>query len=176
MTSTGGQSQLKRGAARFACYAAETYSHDLNAIVTSMRFSAGRTVSHVWQQGKQVTATRDYIKIAGDVSIPVSYSFNTPELFASFEISPLLSGEIASGWQLKKPLMLKVEVDDDGSMLISDAVFDEYGTGETFAEAKQDYIQSLIAYYDLLQTWATDDHPETQALFDYLRTYLQPDN
>jgi len=94
-----------------------------------------------------------------------------------FEISepPLtqiaLFGPIAPGWELVQFLTVTIEKDQDDDYLMSDDEFLVYGTGETLTQAHQDYITSLIEYYQLLSQHK--DRP-TQSLFRHLQSYLRP--
>lgn len=85
-----------------------------------------------------------------------------------------IEGEIAPGWRVVRTLPLISELDDDGTYLVSEELFLQYGQGETFAEAKQDYINSLIDYYQFLSTSLEND-PETHSLFRYLQEFLVTD-
>lgn len=84
---------------------------------------------------------------------------------------PLTPAHLDSSiWQLTHPLMLNVEQDENGTFVISDDVFVMFGTGETEDEALQDYISTLIEYYELLAQ--KNDEP-TKQLFRHLQTYLR---
>lgn len=54
---------------------------------------------------------------------------------------------------------------------MSDALFSVYGDGDTEASARQDYVTSLIEYYQLIEGRAHDVF--TQALFQKLQRYLR---
>jgi hypothetical protein len=84
----------------------------------------------------------------------------------------LLRGRIAPGWMIVQPLPLLLEQDDDGSFLVSDDLFAVYGEGSVAVEALQDYIVSLIDYYQLLTARAAEYDPPAQALLRHLRLYL----
>ena len=85
----------------------------------------------------------------------------------------LLFGNIAPGWEISQPLLATLERDDDGCYIASDDQFAVYGDGDTPLKALQDYVESLIDYYQLLATRAEDD-PPTEALFRRLQLYLHP--
>ena len=57
---------------------------------------------------------------------------------------------IALGWRITQLLRVNLEQDEDGCYLVSDNVSVVYGIGDTRFEAEQDYIVSLIEYYQLL--------------------------
>jgi hypothetical protein len=82
----------------------------------------------------------------------------------------LLHGPIVSGWQIVKPLFVMLEQDEGGSFIVSDDIFVVYGTGDTGNEALDDYIMSLIDYYELLAE--RRDDPPTEAQFHILQQYL----
>jgi len=85
-----------------------------------------------------------------------------------------IAGKIAPDWSIVRPLLIEREIDDDGSFIISDLVFGIYGHGDTHESAHNDFVLSLIEYYDLIKDRATSD-PFTKALFDRLRLFLQKD-
>jgi hypothetical protein len=60
-----------------------------------------------------------------------------------------LQGKIAEGVVLIQPLLITVELDEDGYFIMSDDLFLVYGEGRTEAEAKEDYAASLIDYFQL---------------------------
>lgn len=82
-----------------------------------------------------------------------------------------LVGCILPGWKMIRPLLVTIEQDEDQSYLVSDDEFLIYGCGNTQVLAQQDYITSLIEYYQLLEQ---QHDMETQALFRYLQSYLSP--
>jgi len=84
----------------------------------------------------------------------------------------LLFGKIASNWEVTKPLLVKIEQEEDGSYLVSEDLFAVYGVGDTSYDALQDYITSLIEYYNLLSARAEKNVP-TQTLFRCLQQYLR---
>ena len=89
---------------------------------------------------------------------------------ASSAMSSYLLGEIAEGWELVQ--RLPVSSDWDGDLCImSDALFSVYGDGDTNAAAQQDYVTSLIEYYQLLEDRA--DNVFTRALLQKLKRYLR---
>jgi hypothetical protein len=85
----------------------------------------------------------------------------------------VLLGIIKPKWEIIRPLMLTIEQDKDGYYIISDDDFLVYGYGKTQFLARQDYIISLIEYYQLLEK--QEDHP-TQAIFNSLQSYLSHAN
>jgi hypothetical protein len=72
-----------------------------------------------------------------------------------------------------QPLLVRLEKNEDGSFVVSDEVFVVYGVGDTEREALQDYLVSLVDYYELLAERAIEDDPETQALFLRLQSYFR---
>lgn len=85
-----------------------------------------------------------------------------------------LEGVIVPGWRVQEPLVLSVERDEEGSFIISDALFDVYGVGQTREDALDDYVVSLVEYYEIIAAHALNDVP-TARLLDRLRIYLIPD-
>jgi hypothetical protein len=77
------------------------------------------------------------------------------------------------GWELLQPIQITIEIQSDGSYLISDSIFNQYGEGKTLKQARHDFEKSLVEYYELLEAHITDEHPQTQALLNYLARYLK---
>lgn len=88
----------------------------------------------------------------------------------SSALSKYLVGRIAEGWELVQPLPIKSEWDGD-LCIVSDSLFSVYGDGDTEVSAQEDYVTSLIEYYQLLDGRADDVF--TRALFQKLKRYLQ---
>ncbi|MCZ7569917.1 MAG: hypothetical protein M5U01_15220 [Ardenticatenaceae bacterium] len=107
---------------------------------------------------------------AEQVSSPAPW----PESELSVSQTVLLPGPIAPGWNLVQLLAVALEQDDDGYYIASDDLFVVYGEGETQTDALQDYIVSLIEYYQLLAAEAAPDNPPVLAQFHHLRRYLRP--
>jgi hypothetical protein len=64
-----------------------------------------------------------------------------------------------------------IEQDDDGSYIASDDLFAVYGTGDTASNAWQDYVVSLMDYYELVYRQAKDN-AATCALLLHLQNYI----
>lgn len=90
-----------------------------------------------------------------------------PKVHSSF-----LFGDVTPGWRITQLLWVNLERDDDGSYIMSDTLSVVYGVGDTPFKAEQDYIVSLIEYYQLLAARASDPHAHSQ--FRRLRRYLHP--
>jgi len=82
-----------------------------------------------------------------------------------------LWGPIAPGWKLEYPLPLTIQRDDDGSLIVSDDVFYQYGHGSSWDAAVRDLVQALLEYRELLSD--ASDSP-TQKVAEHLATYLRP--
>lgn len=82
----------------------------------------------------------------------------------------LFSGKITEEWQIIKPLALKIEY-SDGQNIASDDIFGVYGDGDTKYEAVEDYLISLLDYYQLIKIRAHNDK-QTQALLNHLQMYI----
>ena len=98
------------------------------------------------------------------------YALQTNLTAASSTPSSYLRGRIAEGWELVQPLPVSSEWDGD-LCIMSDALFSVYGDGDTEAAARQDYVTSLIEYYQLIEGRAHD--VSTRALFQKLQRYLR---
>lgn len=88
--------------------------------------------------------------------------------------SCLLIGEITSEWQLKQPVSLRIERDEDGSFIMSEEVFNIYGHGSTPEEAKEDFIIALVEYYEILKKYASDDEASKATLEKFKQLWLPP--
>jgi hypothetical protein len=63
----------------------------------------------------------------------------------------LPSGKIGPEWELKTPIYLTVERDEDGEYIVTDTFSVAYGNGPTPTKAQEDYCDSLIEYYETLR-------------------------
>ncbi|MBI4321050.1 MAG: hypothetical protein HY675_21380 [Chloroflexi bacterium] len=91
-----------------------------------------------------------------------------------YRVSPLviLGGLAVPGWLITQDLPVRLEQEQDGTFIASDDVFAVYGTADTLADAVEDYVISLIEYYELLNTPPMSQ--ETRLLLQRLRRYLRP--
>ena len=85
----------------------------------------------------------------------------------------LLVGEVLPGLRFCRPLDIVIEQDDDGAVVISDAVFGIYGAGDTPSRALLDFVQAVTEYYELLESRSHDDE-HTQSLFRRLVEFVVP--
>ncbi|MBI1742157.1 hypothetical protein HYR54_03715 [Candidatus Acetothermia bacterium] len=88
-------------------------------------------------------------------------------------VGEYLIGEISEGWKLVQPLLIRYEKDEDGCYIFSDDIFLVYGQGNTTQEAKEDYIISLIEYYEIIAKKAPYSNTATQQLLGKLQSYLR---
>jgi hypothetical protein len=79
--------------------------------------------------------------------------------------------KLPRNWELIQPIMVTLTVDDDGSILVSDEIFGKYGIGESFTQAKDDYIANLLDYYEVVSEYA-QEYPEDKAMLDVLQRYF----
>lgn len=89
----------------------------------------------------------------------------------AFSLQVALLGEISDRFSLKQPLVVDLEVNNDGGITASDNVFYIYGTGTNRKEALRDYVTSLCEYYELISEY---DDKHAAGLFNFLQSYLQP--
>jgi len=76
--------------------------------------------------------------------------------------------------RLVQQLPALLELDNDGTFILSDDLFDRYGTGRSPQAAYTDLMENLSVYYDIIAEAATEDYPAAQALFERLQKYIQP--
>jgi hypothetical protein len=93
-------------------------------------------------------------------------------LLQSQSIQPYLFGQIAPDWQIVQPMPIDIEKDEDGSYIVSDALFLVFGVGDTKDMALQDYISSLIEYYDLVLEGTESNSLDLDQSM-HLKTYIQ---
>ena len=84
----------------------------------------------------------------------------------------VLSGEISPGWELVSHLVVISERDEDGSHILSDDEFDVFGVGSSADDAKDDYIDSLLTYYQIVESHSSDN-VHTRRLLGRLKEYLR---
>ena len=82
----------------------------------------------------------------------------------------ILEGQVAENWILNKPLLITLE-QEEGSYIFSDEQFMVYGVGDTPELAFQDYLSSLIEYFDLISS-RRDHDQQTDFTFRHLKQYL----
>ena len=82
-----------------------------------------------------------------------------------------LIGALPHGFDLVQVLPVDVEKDHDGAYVVSDPTFGVYGQGASEGAAFDDFAVSLVEYYEIM---AGGVNPETQAVVEQLRTYMQP--
>ena len=67
-------------------------------------------------------------------------------------------------WEQIKPT-LKLDIEDDGSIIVSDSVVFEYGIGDTIVEAFADYLDNLQLYLARFPTTAKVNPPSIRPEF-----------
>ncbi len=82
-----------------------------------------------------------------------------------------LKGNIAPGWEMREQFPIVMEQDEDKSFIVSDSLFAVYGVADTQQDAIDDFVTSLIEYYEIL---AAHTDPPSQAQLQQLRFYVQP--
>lgn len=86
----------------------------------------------------------------------------------------LLSGEIRPGWVAHEPITVLFEEEDDGTIIASDDISVVYGVGDTWQEALDDYVDSLIEYYKLVANDAERRGTGERTRLKRFRQYLRP--
>ena len=82
----------------------------------------------------------------------------------------VLLNDVFNGLQIKSPLVLNIELEDN-LFIVSDDVFNVYGDGYTFENARKDYLESLVDYYHLLEK-SSQERKEDEYQFEILCQYL----
>ena len=70
-----------------------------------------------------------------------------------------LSGEVAPGWVIRRPMQVRIERDEMGAYVASNEYLSIYGVGPDRDVAIEEYIASLIEYYELIEREARDHEP-----------------
>ena len=81
--------------------------------------------------------------------------------------------EFPPGWKVVKPISVTLEIDDDGTIIISDDIFFKYGAGDTQTEALNAYIENLTVYYEVLEESISDEYPENEKYLGFIKGYIQ---
>lgn len=75
--------------------------------------------------------------------------------------------------RLVQQLPVVLEHDDDGTYVLSDEVFDRFGSGGSPQSAYTDLMEDLGIYYEIIAESAVEDYPAARALFEHLQQYIQ---
>lgn len=70
-----------------------------------------------------------------------------------------LVGEIEPGWVLRRPMKIWVDRDDEGEYVATNDQMSVFGVGKEWSDAIDDYVASLIDYYELIEREAADHQP-----------------
>ena len=89
---------------------------------------------------KTVTAGRYYTYYATAATTPVH----------TLKINYLLSGRVSPRVYFKEPLEININ-NEDGYYIVSDAIFLVYGEGKTIQTAMDDYVSSLVEFYEIVK-------------------------
>jgi hypothetical protein len=66
-------------------------------------------------------------------------------------------------------MLLTVEIDEDGTIIVSDNVAYRYGAGDTLVQALNAYIESFTTYCEMLEEGISDEYPENEAYLNYIK-------
>jgi hypothetical protein len=98
-----------------------------------------------------------------------------PPLFRYPPVHLGLFGDIVEGYNITQVLPINLEKEDDGSYVVSDDIFLVYGSGDSRKEAINDYVSSLIEFYEMVEEDASTNDFDKK-LFMHLRSYLAKDS
>ncbi len=93
-------------------------------------------------------------------------------LISRGEVTTLVYGNISPVWKLVEPLQINIDLDDNGSFVVSDDLFLVYGNGRTTNEAIIDYVGSLLEFYELVRVGAETNRYDQEQLV-ILQSYLK---
>ncbi len=115
------------------------------------------------------------------MTIPSASTSRTIQGFAAASTQPVsatayttLSDELLPGWQIRRPISVRIEIDDEGRFVVSDLISVVYGEGETAAAALDDYKRSLIEYYTMTATEEDEGDPFAHQQMEQFRLHLLP--
>jgi len=88
-------------------------------------------------------------------------------------VTTCLFGNVSEKFLIVQPLPINIEQDTDQSYVISDDIFLVYGEGNTRLKAIEDYTNSLMEFYTLVEKGAADNQFDGKTL-SHLKAYIQP--
>lgn len=89
---------------------------------------------------------------------------------SSYKVEPgtpafyYLSGVVAPGWVIRRPMKIWIERDEAGDYVATHEQLSIYGEGKDWSAAIDDYVSSLIEYYELIEREARDHQPSAYYL------------
>lgn len=84
-----------------------------------------------------------------------------------------LIGNVHDSLYIYQPLPINIEIEEDGTFVVSDDIFLVYGEGKNLLDSLNDYVSSLIEYYWILEN-GTKINQFDNKQFRYLKTFIQP--
>lgn len=103
---------------------------------------------------------------------PLHPGHSTQSIIPDLPLQITLEGRIRSGWYAIQPITIYVEINEDGDCIMSDELFYIYGEGHTAKEAFDDYVTSLLDYYQLL-LGRSNRNQQTRAQYYRIREYVR---
>ena len=76
----------------------------------------------------------------------------------------LMSGALDANYRLKTPIFATIDREDDGSYLVYDEQFLQWGHGASADEAENDYRSTLCRYFELVAEGASDSSSDAKEL------------
>lgn len=138
--------------------------HKYNAEKSRTRISVGQ----VWSDDSIIVEDRAY-----DQTQPETITDSVP---LQLTIHFALEGVISPGWEIVRPITLFLEMDqdddEDDTFIVSDDVFGRYGAGDTIRAARDDYVDTLIGYYQIIERQARE-YPANVPILNRLREYIK---
>jgi hypothetical protein len=83
----------------------------------------------------------------------------------------MVYGNIADRFRVLFPIKVRIDIEDDGTCIASDEIFEVYGQGSNRDAAIADYKSSLVEYYQFMESLAKDHEP-TATMFRRLGTMI----
>lgn len=110
--------------------------------------------------------------------LPSSRPFEVPRpsarphrWFGGTAIQAHLVGDLGQSLIAVQPLPVIIQQDAEPTWIVSDDIFLVYGDGENAGDALNDYVASLLEFYNILKN---SEDPFDQKQFAQLQTYIQP--
>ena len=69
-------------------------------------------------------------------------------------------------------IAITIEIDEDGTIIVSDNIFFRYGTGDTLKQAMGAYVEGLTVSYEILEESISDEHPENEEYLNFMKEFV----
>ncbi|MCJ7668390.1 MAG: hypothetical protein MUP04_08970 [Anaerolineae bacterium] len=115
-------------------------------------------VQQITLSGKETAGPQQVVLLSlGDVSgreavFPVTGRVDSSAVFMPYILQVQLHRLHVPGWKLLRPLEVSILLEKD-EWIVSDDLFNVYGTGDDLTEARLDYESTLVRFYRDIVEW-----------------------